>query len=302
MPELPGKGAGRLHHVLIVNPTAGTGYALQVLEKLERMLREEFHAEYRVLRTDKPGHAKKLAAEAARDPEIAAVFSVGGDGTASEVAAGLAGTGVPLGIIPAGTGNDFIKCIGVPKDPEEAFRLAMTHPAKDTDLGRLNDGCFLNISGTGFDVTVLDYAEKLKSRYRGLTPYLLGLLKAIAHYRAVRLKITIDGKTEEGKYLICSVANGQFFGGGIPICPAANPADGKLDVVLVRDVPRWKIPFYLPGLMMGKVLRFRIARHLTAESVIIEGAHLRVNADGEIFPMDRAEFSVLKGALRLFRT
>ena len=105
--------------------------------------------------------------------------------------------------------------------------------------------------------------------------------------------------TKEGKYLVCSAANGRYIGGGIPICPAANTGDGKLDAVLIRDVPGWRIPFYLPGLMMGRDLHFRIARHVLAEQITITGKNLRVNVDGEILSMDRADFRVLPRALQL---
>ena len=289
-----------MYHALIVNPVAGAGYALRVTEKLEAFLRAGNHS-YRVFRTERPHHATELAAALSRDPEAADVISVGGDGTAFEVAGGLAGTEKPFGIIPAGTGNDFIKSAGIPKDPEEALQAVLRGKSGPVDLGRLNEGSFLNVCGTGFDVTVLDYAESLKKKYRGLLPYFLGLLKAVAHYRPVRLKLRVDGREEEGEYLICSVANGRFIGGGIPICPEANITDGRLDVVLVRNVPRWRIPLYLPGLMMGRVLRFRITRHCRAEQVFLEGKDLRVNVDGEIFSMDRAAFGIRPGVLRLIR-
>ena len=109
----------------------------------------------------------------------------------------------------------------------------------------------------------------------------------------------IDIVAQEGKYLVCSAANGRYIGGGIPICPAANTGDGKLDAVLIRDVPGWRIPFYLPGLMMGRDLHFRIARHVLAEQITITGKNLRVNVDGEILSMDRADFRVLPRALQL---
>lgn len=288
-----------MRHFFIVNPTAGTGYSLEVEKCMARLMQKEFHQEFRFFHTEGVGHATKIAAELAHGREKGVVFSVGGDGTASEVAAGLAGTQVPMGIIPAGTGNDFIKSVGIPAQPEQALRFAMTHEAKAVDLGRVNDRIFLNVCGTGFDVTVLDYAEGLKRRFRGLTPYLLGLLKAIAHYRAVQLRVSIDGAEEEGKYLVCSAANGRYIGGGIPICPAADTGDGKLDAVLIQDVPGWRIPFYLPGLMMGRDLHFRIARHVLAEQITITGKNLRVNVDGEILSMDRADFRVLPRALQL---
>lgn len=289
-----------MRDVFIVNPTAGSGYALTVMEKLENILKSR-GADYAVFRTEHPGHATELARAAAAEKDVRAVISVGGDGTAFEVASGLAGTDMPLGVIPAGTGNDFVKAAGLPKDPLQALEAVLRHHPEAVDMGRLNDGSFLNVCGTGFDVTVLDNAESLKSRFKGLLPYFLGLLKAIAKYKPVHLKLRADGVEEEGDYLICSVANGQYIGGGIPICPAADITDGKLNLVTVKNVPRRRIPLYLPGLMLGKVLNFKITTHRQVQEVSFEGRGLRVNIDGEIVPMDRASFAIRPGVLQLLR-
>lgn len=289
-----------MYRAFILNPVAGTGFSLKAMEGLEAALREK-NVEYRVFRTERPGHGTELAAKLASDPEVLAVASVGGDGTAGEVAAGLCGTDKPMAIIPAGTGNDFIKSVGIPNDPRRALDILLTCAPQPTDTGEVNGEFFLNVCGTGFDVTVLDYAEAEKAKHRGLTPYLLGLVKANFHYRSVRLKITDETGVTEGRFLVCSVANGRFIGGGIPICPAADPSDGLLDLVLVRHVPRRRIPLYLPGLMMGRDLNFRITTHRRVRSVTFEGEKLRVNIDGEIRTMDGAEFRIRPGSLRLIR-
>lgn len=289
-----------MYLAFILNPVAGTGFSLKAMEDLEAAMREK-NVEYRVLRTERPGHGTELAAKLASDPEILTVASVGGDGTAGEVAAGLCGTDKPMGIIPAGTGNDFIKSVGIPNDPRRALDILLTCGPWPTDTGEVNGEFFLNVCGTGFDVTVLDYAEAEKAKHRGLTPYLLGLVKANFHYRSVRLKITDETGVTEGRFLVCTVANGRYIGGGIPICPAADPSDGLLDLVLVRHVPRRRIPLYLPGLMMGRDLTFRITTHRRVRSVTFEGEKLRVNIDGEIRTMDGAEFRIRPGSLRLIR-
>ena len=289
-----------MYRAFILNPVAGTGFSLKAMEGLEAAMREK-NVEYRVFRTERPGHGTELAAKLASDPEVLAVAAVGGDGTAGEVAAGLCGTDKPMAIIPAGTGNDFIKSVGIPNDPRRALDILLTCAPQPTDTGEVNGEFFLNVCGTGFDVTVLDYAEAEKAKHRGLTPYLLGLVKANFHYRSVRLKIMDETGVTEGRFLVCSVANGRFIGGGIPICPAADPSDGLLDLVLVRHVPRRRIPLYLPGLMMGRDLNFRITTHRRVRSVTFEGEKLRVNIDGEIRTMDGAEFRIRPGSLRLIR-
>ena len=289
-----------MYWAFIVNPTAGTGYALQAMNRIEEILKIK-GIEYSISLTERAGHATEIAADLANNDKVYAVVAVGGDGTSGEVAAGLCGSGKPMGIIPAGTGNDFIKSIGIANDPLKAFDILMSRKPVDTDTGTVNGSFFLNVCGTGFDVTVLDYAESFKEKHRGLTPYFLGLLKAIMHYKSVNLKVTENGKSIEGRYLVCSIANGKYIGGGIPICPAADPSDGMLNLVLIRHRARWQIPFYLPGLMMSKDLKFKITDHYKVSEVLIEGENLRINIDGDIRSMDKAAFGVRPASLRLIR-
>ena len=277
-----------MYWAFIVNPIAGTGYAMKAMNNLEKQLRQK-GIEYKTFLTERPGHATQIAAELAGQDQVYAVVAVGGDGTASEVAAGLCETGKPMGIIPAGTGNDFIKTTGIPNDPQKAFEILLSRKPVDTDTGTVNDRFFL------------DYAESLKDKHRGLTPYLIGLLKAIRHYQSVQLKVTADGKTEAGRYLVCSVANGCYIGGGIPICPEADPTDGKLDLVLIKHRARWQIPFYLPGLMLSRDLKFKITSHRRVSRILIDGENLRINIDGEIQSMEKVEFTVKPASLRLIR-
>lgn len=287
-----------MQYEFILNPVAGNGYSLQAMKKVEGIL-NAIGAEYRIHETSFSGQATDIARSLSGNPDISAVIAVGGDGTVTEVAAGLAGGPTPMGIIPAGTGNDFIKSVRIPKDPETAMRFMLDRPARAVDTGTLNDEFFLNVCGTGFDVTVLECADDKKKKYRGLTPYFLGLLQAIRIFDPVNLQISYDGTPADGEYLICSVANGRYIGGGIPICPDADPADGKLNLVMIRKLPRWKIPFYLPGLMLSRALKFKITSHQLAESVIIRGKGLRFNIDGEIRRMDEACFMIHPRSLLL---
>lgn len=286
-------------YTFIINPVAGNGFALRTKEKIRHVM-EEKQLPYRFMDTAYPGHATVLARQAAQKGGCSGVIAVGGDGTAYEVACGLIHTQVPLGIIPAGTGNDFIKTVGIPGKPLEALEFILTHPARPVDVGGVNDRLFLNVCGTGFDVTVLDYTESAKKYCRGILPYLIGLVRAIFHYKPVHILYTADGETVERDALICSVANGRFIGGGIPICPDAAPDDGMLDLVLVDNRPRWQIPFYLPGLLMGKVLRFGVTTHRRCREVQIASQGMRLNVDGEIQQVDEVSFSIQPGRLMLY--
>lgn len=283
----------------IVNPAAGNQHALKVQTMLKQEL-DKRGIDCRFVRTEKPGHATDLARQAASAADCTGVISVGGDGTAFEVACGLMNTGVPMGIIPAGTGNDFIKTVGLPKKPLDALEFILTHDARPVDVGGLNDRLFLNVCGTGFDVTVLDYTTAAKKYCRGLLPYLIGLIRGIAHYKPVYVRFTADGHTEEREVLICSIANGRYFGGGIAICPEASADDGLLDLVIAEHQPRWKIPFLVPTLLMGGIDKFSFTTHKRCREVEIYSKGMRLNIDGEITNIDSAKFSVLQGALSLF--
>lgn len=283
----------------IVNPTAGNGFAL----KIEQMLKCEMDKRQlscKFVHTNAPGHATELARAAGQAAECSGVIAVGGDGTAFEVACGLMDSKIPMGIIPAGTGNDFIKTVGIPKKPMDALNFILTHEPRPVDVGGLNDRLFLNVCGTGFDVTVLDYTLAAKRYCRGLLPYLIGLIRGIIHYKPVHVRFVADGHTEERELLICSVANGQFFGGGIAICPDASADDGMLDLVIAEHKPRWQLPFLVPSLLMGRILKFNFTSHKRCKTVEIISKGMRLNVDGEILDMDVAKFTVMPGALRLF--
>ena len=205
-----------------------------------------------------------------------------------------------MGIIPAGTGNDLIKTLGLPKDPMACLRLVLSGQPRPTDILRVNDRHCLNVAGLGFDVAVLQQTPR-DPRLHGLLPYLIGVLRAIRRHQPVRVRYALDGGETEERDVLLSAANGRFIGGGIAVCPAAVPDDGKLDVVMVRDVSRRRIPFYLPGLLLGRILRFSITRHALADRLHIVSPGMELQIDGEIFTMDEADIAVEPGGILIWR-
>lgn len=283
---------------LIINPIAGNGYAKQIGKEIGQLLDQRGIA-YTARLTSHPGHATELAREAAaRGADT--VVSVGGDGTLTETAAGLHGTGTALGVIPAGTGNDFVKTIDTPRDWRAALEFILSHPARPVDTGCANDRFFLNVCGTGFDVMVLDYAASAKKRVRGIWPYLYGVVRAIAAFKPIPMRIQIGSETVlDGKYMICSIGNGRYIGGGIPITPLADVTDGQFELLVVDAVPRWRIPFYLPSLMLGTLYKRKPAHRYLASHCVLSSPDMRMNLDGEIFPMPDTRFECRSGSLLL---
>ncbi|MDD3411326.1 MAG: diacylglycerol kinase family lipid kinase [Eubacteriales bacterium] len=274
---------------VVINPVAGTGLAREIGLKVELAL-DKLGIKHETFYTEHAGHATELARRAAQ-AGADTVLSVGGDGTLSETAAGLAGTRTALGIVPAGTGNDFIKALGTPRKWDAALDFVLRHPARPLDTGVINDSFFINVCGAGFDVMVLDFAEKAKAKVRGIWPYLYGVVRAIRSFQPFEMHIEVgDDRRFDGKYMLCTIANGQVIGGGIPILPAAKVDDGLLDVMVVDAVPAWKIPFYLPALMRGRLMNKRIAHHYRTDHCLLSSPGMRLNLDGEVLPMESARF------------
>ena len=280
----------------ICNPTAGNGRAGKIAGQVQSWLAAGGR-ECHMLYTERPGHATQLAAQA-REGQADTVLSIGGDGTNLEVARGLLGGGTALGIIPAGTGNDFVKTLGIPPIPREALDYMLSHPPRKTDVGQVNGKLFLNVIGTGFDVSVLDYAAKAKRYCRGLLPYLYGVLKTLRHFRSIRLTYTVDGGAAITRdAFVVAVANGSRFGGGITIAPDAAADDGKLDLVVVGDIERKKLFSRLVGLMKGDILSFPETSFARVSSVSFSSPGMRLNVDGEILDETGADARILPGAL-----
>jgi len=284
----------------ICNPIAGSGRG----EKIGRQVKDYLHDHgipCRLILTETPGHATDLA-RAARDAGADTVLAVGGDGTVLEVAQGLIGSRVPLGIVPAGTGNDFIKTIGVPMKPMDALRYTLEHDPKPTDAGEVNGRIFLNEIGTGFDVSVLEYALKAKKYCRGLLPYLYGVIKTLFRFKPVPITLSVDGEeAETHDAFVAGVANGGVIGGGIRIAPEAKCDDGLLDVVIVEKIKKSKLIFRLLGLMRGRILSFPETRFVRARAVSFSAPGMRLNVDGEIMDDARVSARILPGALMIRR-
>ena len=284
----------------ICNPTAGNGRAKKIGGQVQETLKKK-GLPCRMVWTDCPGHATQLA-QAARMAGAETVLSIGGDGTAWEVAKGLLGSSSALGIIPAGTGNDFVKTIGVPQNPMRALEHMLSHPPKKTDVGELNGQMFLNEIGTGFDVSVLDYAARAKKYCRGLLPYLYGVLQTLFRFQSVPITYTVDeGEEVTQDAFVVAVANGGCIGGGIHIAPDAQADDGLLDVVVVEKIPGRKLISRLIGLMRGKILTFPESHFFRAKNVRFSAPGMRLNVDGEIIAEKSASARILPGALLVHR-
>ena len=291
------KEGRRLYH-LIVNPVAGNGRSLKACGLAENVLKRR-GLPYRIARTERPGHATIIAQDIAAGEDEARLIILGGDGTFNEAANGVAGTNAILYFVSCGTGNDFVKTLGLPKDPVKALALQLDASPRAIDAGFINDRLFLNVSGTGFDIEVLRQTERFRARFKGLAAYLLGLFAALGRFKPVEATVTAGGRTFEARLTIFEVANGRYYGGGMLVAPDANPSDGLFDVVYVDAVDRRRIIKLLPLFVNGKFISLPVTHTLRAEEVVIESPGMTINLDGELLRTDRAHYRILPGGLRI---
>ena len=264
---------------VIVNPVSGGGEALKLARRVMRRLEEE-RRESRLFETSGEGDAAKQV-RAAVQAGCEAVVCIGGDGTLCEAADELCYQDVTLYVVPGGTGNDFARAFGLPKEPMAAFEKQLAGKPVQIDCGRVNGRGFLNVSGSGFDVDVLKKTEELKKVYSGEKAYHKAVVSVIGRYKAFEAELSIDGApaTHEACTII-EIANGQCIGGGMRVAPNAKLDDGVFDVVVVKKVPRLCIPFLLPLFMLGWHTKLGLARVMRAKKVSLRAKGMTLNIEG----------------------
>ena len=223
--------------VAIVNPLSGAGATSGVAEARVALLNARFAAARlhgSVHLTERRFHAGEMARDAvARGAKL--VIAWGGDGTINEVGTALAGTGVVLGIIPAGSGNGFASELGLPRTPEAAIDTALGGRDRPIDGGDLGGRLFFNIAGIGFDAVIAEQFNQRPLGRRGMGPYVQIGLRQTFTYRAVRYRIRLDDERFETNALLIAFANGREYGNKIRLAPHARMDDGKLEAMVVED-------------------------------------------------------------------
>lgn len=213
---------------------------------------------------------------------VTAVVAIGGDGTVNEVANGLRGTGTPLGVIPAGTANDFARQWGIPADADHAMDVILRHPAVPIDLGDVNGRAFLNVStgGVGAETTA-ETTPEAKQKLGALAYALTGVRK-LGALRPRRGWFSGPGFEFRGDWLLFAVGNGRATGGGTAITPRASMSDGLLDVCLVESMSRKDFARLALLVRRGEHLDHPAVRYAQLPELVIESHRaMAVNVDGE---------------------
>lgn len=254
--------------LLLVNPSAGGGRALEVLRRVEVVLLER-DVTHRVVATESLDHGCHEARSGAANGETVVVMS--GDGLVGQVGGALARTDATLGIIPAGRGNDLARVLGIPTEPEAAIATLLDGSERLIDVGEVNGKRYLCIASCGFDSEANRFANEAKL-VRGRLVYAYAALRALAAWKPARFTLTLDGERSEFTGYSVAAANSKAFGGGMFLAPDAELDDGLLDVVTISNVGKLRYLRGVPKVFDGE--------HVDNEEVTIRRAgEVRVEAD-----------------------
>jgi diacylglycerol kinase (ATP) len=310
---------------IILNPAADHGHARQVGTDLRALIeggaavaaaQNGHQYELNWVQTEAPGHATRLAYEASQQG-YDTVVAVGGDGTIHETVNGLMqaqdGQRPRLGVIPAGSGNDFAHNLGLTTNPQEALSSVFGSQTRSVDIGQIEDEAgrkeyWTNTIGIGFSGAV-NIATRHLQRWRGFMMYLMAVLETIAyHPDSLQTKLHIDDNhPEEEAISMLSLCNGPREGGGFPVAPDALMDDGLLTYTTMGKMSRLQMLRFIPVVMTGKHLE-KHPKHFKGGSfkrfVIESDSPLAIHTDGEIFGswemgIRRIEASVIPGALEV---
>lgn len=237
--------------------------------------------------------------------EQAATFDLviigGGDGTLNAAAPGLVETGLPLGILPLGTANDFARTVGIPADPTKAAELIAAGFHTPIDLGEVNGHLFFNVASIGFSAELAqDLTEGAKKRW-GKLGYGIAAARILARSQLFTAYLDHDGTTEKIRTLQVSVGNGRHYGGGMTVEETATADDGKLDFYSLEVDHWWRLLALLPSLRKGTQGRWDDVRAFQTTEITIRTSRPRpVNTDGELSTWTPARFRIRPKAISVF--
>ena len=281
--------------LVILNPHAGVGKGAKDQALIENLLNNH-KVHYTLVVSEFPGHAIHLS----KDRIIKGYHKIivaGGDGTLNEVVNGIYSQDViepyklKLGMIPIGTGNDWIRTFGIPLDYNKAIDTILLGNTVKQDVGRIvkkdeknvETRFFANMTGYGFDAMVAHKANAMKNKGQsGLLLYLYSLLYSYVKYKAIRMHIKIDSGEISDQIFSCSIGIGKFNGGGMMQAPDAIPNNGFFQLTVIRKIGIWTLRKNLKGLFDGSFVHDKhVSTHTVSRVELNSKIAIPGEADGE---------------------
>ncbi|HEX3291941.1 MAG TPA: diacylglycerol kinase family protein [Gaiella sp.] len=295
--------------VFLVNPASANGSTGRRWPELARRAAAA-GLEGDTLFSERQGHLAELAREATLDGAELLVV-VGGDGSVNEVANGLVGLGrqPEIALVPRGTGWDFSRTFGIPRKIDEAARVALDGDVRTVDLGQTSyrawDGseataAFANVASAGMSGAIAKRANETTKALGGKASYLWAIFAVFSGWQASEIELDVDGERRAGRMFDVVVANGRFFGGGLKVCPDAEPDDALLDVLTIGDITKRDLVLTVPKMYRGTHLPHPKAELLRGTAVTVTSdTPLPIEIDGEQPGTTPVRFAIVPQALRL---
>ena len=282
----------------IINPVAGN----RRYKNIEREIHSYFAStdiEPLIYQTQYAGHATVICRQLAKESySPVAIIAVGGDGTVNEVVNGIGLYGVPMGIIPNGSGNGLARHLGLPNGLEKVFSIIEKGYSTPVDLVRIGGKYSVNVSGVGFDALVAWRFQD--SRSRGLISYIRIAVSEFFKYQPAEYELMIDDKMSRQKAFLISIANSSQFGNNILISPKASVCDGYIDVCVMRLFPKCAILGLLYKLLCRKIYCTPYLKITRAKKVRLKQSCKVYHIDGEVMEGGTLlEAEIVEGALRV---
>jgi diacylglycerol kinase (ATP) len=288
---------------VLVSPVAGRGTARAAADGVVDELRRAGLTPTVLPATTRADAERQAGAAVATG--TGAVVAIGGDGAAHTALQAVAGTTTPLAVIPAGTGNDLARAVGVPQNPAAAARAAaadlLAGTALTVDVGRTGGRWWATVLCCGFDSAVTDRANRLRWPH-GPRRYDVAILAELARLRPHPLTLVLDGEPRTLEVTLVAVGNTAWYGGGLRVCPAADPLDGRFDVTVVGPITRRELVRTRPRLGAGTHVTHPAVTVHRASRVELLGEGPATYADGEpVAPLPATSVCV-PGALTVVGT
>jgi diacylglycerol kinase (ATP) len=294
--------ADKNNWVFILNPVAGNGFPLKYESVLRDMIKQ-YNISADIVYTNQKGHASRLAEEFA-EKGYKYIIGVGGDGTLNEIVRPLIGNeNVITGIIPAGTGNDFIQILGFPnRFKEDHWDIFFECNTIKMDVGTCNENYFLNGMGLGFDAEVAaqNYEGENLVKKGGKDKYIRHILKTLLFYKEKQMKFFSDNGNGYTDCFINTTSIGRRFAGGFFLTPKAIANDGLLDVCSIKKLSLFQRFKLLPRVPKGTHISDKNVKYYTTSNIDLEFSEkVPYHIDGELFFDKKFKVGILPEALNI---
>jgi len=279
----------------IINPISGTGKQKNIVEIVKKYFNFE---NYDFAYTNKKGHASELCKSAIND-NVNIIVAVGGDGTVNECAKELINKNVALAVLPCGSGNGFAYNIGMKKKLIEAIKQLNNGKIKKIDTATLNLIPFVNVSGVGFDAHIAHLFSKTK--IRGFSSYIKLVLKKVLAYNSNYYTLKTNVKDYKFQAYFIAFANSVQYGNDIKISPQSNLNDGKTDIVVIKNFPKWKIPYFIYQMYKGKIHKNKYVEIIREKRIEIIHDSNPIHIDGEPYSVNNSiNIETIPNSLKIF--